>query len=127
MKLAWENQKDTSDKPWDCCLVRDGETVQVEEKHRVIAGQHTIRGSVYTYDAYLCVSRNYDKYWIYYFGADLEYTLDQKSAADSLVPLATAISLMKEEEGEEGEARRVLCNLLQMALMVPADSVWWIS
>lgn len=111
--------------------LRDADTGDVLKSDKL----HKLSGSTYakggTYDLWLSVTYNYNEHYKKVFGEKGIRTIYGMSGKDSVPILKKAISLLEDDKEivhdyyapTEGNAKRALCNLLEMAKMGPAG-IW---
>ena len=113
---------------YDIYLVdANGSAIEFDQPHHLTGGTYQIGGCS---EAWLNVTWNYASDFAKFIDGDkgIRWLYGQK-ARDTIPRLATAIANMKNDEDEdywmatEGNARRALINLLNLAIMAP-DGIW---
>lgn len=113
---------------WDCTII-DPKTKQSIHT----STQHNIKGAAYaafgTTELWCNITYNYVQFYRKYLGAGLEY-FNNMRVEDSIPKLQEMVDSLGTDESSnywdktEGNARRAIINLLDLAKLAPKDAVW---
>lgn len=112
---------------YDIRLEKDGETVCFDHPHFEMGGTFAVGG---TSEAWLNVTYNYAPYFYRVMGEKGIRTIYGMTAEDSLPVLADAISKLDNDfnpdywKPTEGNAKKALQSLWELAKKAPRDAVW---
>jgi hypothetical protein len=104
-----------------------GEGVVLDHTHNLHGGTYEVGG---TREAYLNVTYNYCEFFYRVLGWRGIRSIYGMTAKDSIPVLQEAADKLGQDatdnywEGTEGNARLALLDLIHLAQMAPADSVW---